>query len=122
MSLPNPILIVCDDAPARELARQALGAEGAEVVETADAEYAVEILEQRADIRAIFAATHQLGLLSGLELARMAGERWPAIKHVVVTAHMPPADLPRSASFLQRPFDPDGLIRLLRQPATGRDA
>lgn len=65
------ILVVEDEALIRMGAAQMLEHAGFAVVEACNAHDAIDVLESRADIRAIFTDIHMPGTWDGMRLARM---------------------------------------------------
>jgi YesN/AraC family two-component response regulator len=83
-SLPS-VLIVDDEVQIRTYLRDALEAT-ARVIEAADGERALEILQTRADSTIDLALVdHVLPKCSGLEVLRVARHRWPWIPVVIIT-------------------------------------
>ena len=96
------ILIVEDEALVRLCAVRMIEDAGFEVIEAANADEAIRILESRNDIRVVFTDIHMPGSIDGLKLAHAVRNRWPPIKIIVtsgrelITEH----DLPEGGRFL----------------------
>lgn len=84
------------------------------VYEAEDADQAMEVLDQRNDIRVVLIDATVSGRLDGLKLAHYVRERFPPTLLFVVSgnAPVPQQALPQRATFLPKPFD---LHRMLRQ-------
>ena len=111
------ILIVEDEPLVRLCAVDAVAAAGFEVIEAASADEAIQILERRSDILAVFTDIQMPGSMDGLKLAHAVRNRWPPIKLIVtsgrelVTEH----DLPEGGRFFAKPYDPTEICRALRE-------
>jgi CheY-like chemotaxis protein len=90
---------------------------GFEVVEAADADEAIEILETRSDIAVVFTDIQMPGSMDGLKLARAIRGRWPPIKIVATSGlvDVGEKDLPEGGRFLPKPYHPDELADVLRE-------
>ena len=111
------VLIVEDEFLLRMEAGDIIAAAGFEVVEAADADEAIEILESRLDITVIFTDIQMPGSMDGLKLARAVRGRWPPIKIVATSghAHVLETDLPEGGRFLAKPYRPLQVTGLLRE-------
>jgi CheY-like chemotaxis protein len=110
------ILIVEDEPLVRLCAVEALEDAGYQVVEAANADEAIAILESRRDIRVIFTDIHMPGSMDGLKLAHAVRHRWPPIKIIVTSGREKIAseDLPEGGRFFAKPYDPAKLKDTLR--------
>ena len=82
------MLIVEDEFLLRMDAVDMIAAAGFEVVEAANADEAIEILEARRDITVVFTDIQMPGSMDGLKLARAVRGRWPPIKIVATSGHL----------------------------------
>jgi CheY-like chemotaxis protein len=100
------VLIVEDEFLIRTDAIEAIEAAGFDIVEAADADTAIEILEQRSDIRLIFTDIQMPGSMDGLKLAHFVKDRWPPIKIIATSGHakITESDLPKGSRFLSKPY------------------
>ena len=112
MSLPAPLVLIVEDEPlVRELAGAAITDAGFDVVEAANAQEALEILNDRQDIGVLCTDVNMPGPLDGLALARLVHERWPAIR-LVVTSGRPLSELvPDDGRFVAKPYTLDTLAQ-----------
>lgn len=78
---------------------------GFAVAGASHADEAVDILENRSDIRAVFTDIKIPGSIDGYKLARAIRGRWPPI-HLILTSALPPdtGELPANGLFIQKPY------------------
>ena len=79
------VLIVEDEPLVRFCAVQTVEEAGFAVIEAANADEAIAILESRRDIRVVFTDIHMPGSMDGLKLAHAVRDRWPPIKIIVTS-------------------------------------
>ena len=116
------VLIVEDELVLRMNALDMIAAAGFEVVEAANADQAIDILESRRDITVVFTDIQMPGSMDGLKLARAVRGRWPPIK-IVATSGQPDVgelDLPEGGRFLAKPYGSLQLAGMLRELTAGR--
>ncbi|MFZ2156509.1 MAG: response regulator [Bradyrhizobium sp.] len=111
------VLIVEDEFLLRMDATDMVKAAGFEVLEAANADQAIEILETRPDITVVFTDIQMPGSMDGLKLARAVRGRWPPIKIVATSGHhhVREIDLPEGGRFLPKPYSPNQVTGLLRE-------
>jgi len=111
------VLIVEDEFLLRIDAVDMVKAAGFEVVEAANADEAIEILESRRDITVVFTDIQMPGSMDGLKLARAVRGRWPPIKIVATSGHLHvrETDLPEGGRFLPKPYSPVEVAGLLQE-------
>jgi CheY-like chemotaxis protein len=116
------VLIVEDELLLRMNAVEMIEAAGFEVVEAANADEAIEILEARRDIGVVFTDIQMPGSMDGLKLVRAVRGRWPPIKIVATSGHVGVAqtDLPEGGRFLPKPYSPGQIMDVLRELTVGR--
>ena len=105
--ISDPVVLVVEDEvlirlDAGDMIREA----GFTVVEAADADEAVAILEARTDIVAIFTDIQMPGSMDGLKLARAVRDRWPPVKILATSGNVTLSrnDLPSGGQFLRKPY------------------
>jgi two-component system, response regulator PdtaR len=110
------VLVVEDDWPLRLIAVEVVEDAGYVVIEAANADEAILILEGRADIAVIFTDVDMPGSMDGLKLAYAVRHRWPPIKIIIVSGktHLNDADLPPDTQFFSKPYSVPGMISELR--------
>ena len=115
------VLIVEDEFLLRMDAVDMIAAAGFEVVEAANADDAIEILESRPDITVVFTDIQMPGSMDGLKLARAVRGRWPPIKIVATSGHVGvgEGDLPEGGRFLLKPYSPRQVTGVLRELTGG---
>jgi CheY-like chemotaxis protein len=115
------VLIVEDEFLLRMDAVDMIAAAGFEVVEAANADEAIEILEARPDITVIFTDIQMPGPMDGLKLARAVRGRWPPIKIVATSGHLHVSeiDLPDGGRFLSKPYSSNEVADVLRELTGG---
>jgi DNA-binding NtrC family response regulator len=105
MSPRLPLVLIVEDEPmVRELAGVAIADAGFEIVEAADAQQALEILNTRSDVGVLCTDVDMPGAMNGLQLASLVHERWPAIRLVVTSGRPLPAPVPDNGRFLSKPY------------------
>jgi CheY-like chemotaxis protein len=102
------VLIVEDEALIRMGAVRMIEDAGFEVIEAANADEAIQILESRSGIRVVFTDIHMPGSMDGLKLAHAVRNRWPPIKIIVTSGRelLTEHDLPDGGRFLSKPYNP----------------
>ena len=100
------VLIVEDEFLLRMDAVDMIAAAGFEVLEAANADEAIEILESRRDITVVFTDVQMPGSMDGLKLARAVRGRWPPIKIIATSGHfdISESELPAGGRFLAKPY------------------
>src|ERR1700719_4394816 len=111
------ILVVEDEFLLRMDAAVMIAAAGFAVVEAANADEAIDILETRSDIAVVFTDIQMPGAMDGLRLARAVRGRWPPIKIVATSGHVhvSETDLPEGGRFLPKPYNPMQVTGVLRE-------
>jgi len=109
------VLVVEDEALLRMDAVNMITAAGFAVVEAANADDAIEILEARPDITIVFTDIQMPGSMDGLKLARAVRGRWPPIKIVATSGlvDVGEKDLPEGGRFLPKPYQAEALTEVL---------
>ncbi len=112
-----PIILIVDDEPLiRQSAVQMIEDAGFEIIEAANADEAIRILESCSDIRVVFTDIHMPGSMDGLKLAHAIRNRWPPIKIIVTSGRefLTERDLPEGGRFFAKPYDPFQIRETLR--------
>jgi CheY-like chemotaxis protein len=122
MTRPNPpgspvVLLVEDEPLVRILNLDILHEAGFRVVDANDADEAFEILKRRTDVKAVLTDVDMPGSMNGFEFARLVAQGWPEVGVLVISGKMRPGpgDLPPRSGFLPKPYDPETLIKALRE-------
>jgi CheY-like chemotaxis protein len=114
---PVIVLLVEDEALVRMMAADVLRDEGGfKVVEAANVDEALTVLEATEDVRALVTDVEMPGSLDGFTLARVVKQAWPQIGIVVTSGRMAPGpkDLPSGALFMPKPYRPADLLAAVR--------
>jgi CheY-like chemotaxis protein len=115
---PNSVvLIVEDEFLIRMNAVEMIEQAGFEVVESANADEAIAILESRLDITVVFTDIQMPGSMDGLKLAAAVRDRWPPVRIVATSGRVQlgPGDLPEGGRFVRKPYSPAEITQLLRE-------
>ena len=111
------VLLVEDEILLRMNAIEIIEEGGFDVVEAANADEAIAILESRSDISVIFTDIQMPGSMDGLKLAAAVRGRWPPIKIITTSGRyvLHEVDLPDGGVFLPKPYTSDGILFALRE-------
>jgi CheY-like chemotaxis protein len=111
------VLIVEDEFLIRMDAVDMIRGAGFDVVEAADADEAITILESRFDITVVFTDIQMPGSMDGLKLAAAIRGRWPPIKIVATSGMLKigEGDLPPGSRFLAKPYSAPQIVATLRE-------
>lgn len=117
-SSKTPAVLIVEDEPLVRLdAVRAIEDAGFEVVEAANADEAIRILENRSDIQVVFTDIQMPGSIDGLKLAHAVRNRWPPIKIIVTSGHhlVSENDLPEGGRFFAKPYDSTQITNTIRE-------
>jgi CheY-like chemotaxis protein len=109
------VLIVEDEFLIRMCAVQIIQDAGFDVVEVADADEAIAVLESRGDIRVVFTDIRMPGSMDGLKLAHAVRDRWPPV-HIIATSGyhaITATDLPAGSLLLLKPYSERKIVDAL---------
>jgi len=113
----RPVVLLVEDEPlVRMFGADVLEEAGYEVLEAADGDEALQVLEARSDIHVLFTDVNMPGSLDGLDLARLVHERRPGIKLLIASGQVRLNDheIPDAGRFLPKPYNPDDILREVR--------
>jgi CheY-like chemotaxis protein len=113
------ILVVEDEFLVRMDAADMIRNAGFEVVEAANADQAISILESRFDITVVFTDVQMPGSMDGLKLAATVRGRWPPIKIITTSANarLRLDDLPSGGRFLAKPYTQAQILTAIDEAA-----
>ena len=113
------VLVVDDEVFARLFAVQVFLDEGFTVLEAADAEEGLEVLENNDDVGLLFTDISMPGDMDGLDLIARVREDRPGLSFVATSGQVMPADelLPHGARFLPKPYTAHALMSAIREVA-----
>jgi CheY-like chemotaxis protein len=115
------VLIVEDDFLLRMDAAEMIKGVGFDVIEAANADQAIEVLEAHPDIIVVFTDIQMPGSMDGLKLAQAVRGRWPPIKIIATSGRLNvgEVDLPEGGRFLPKPYSHAQVARVLRELTAG---
>ena len=115
----RPVVLLVEDEPLTRMdACLSLQDAGFEVLDAADAEAALALVRDRADIAVMVTDVQMPGPLDGLTLARVVRTLRPQVRIVVTSGglRLGEEDLPGGVAFVPKPYAVDGLARRLSAP------
>ncbi len=113
------VLIVEDEAVIRMNIVQVVEDAGYEALQATNADEAVDILEFRDDICAVFTDIRMPGYMDGIRLAHVIRGRWPPIQLIIMSG----LEVPDGAEFpwfIRKPYGNEQIIAALRQVESGQ--
>lgn len=115
------ILIVEDDAGAREIAALILEAEGYRVTQANGGNQALQLMEGGGAFDLVFSDINMPGGMDGIQLARRVADLGTQVPVVLTSGHAQGSfrDFPANASFLPKPYNRQALLGMLRQQLPG---
>jgi CheY-like chemotaxis protein len=116
-STKSPAVLIVEDEPLVRIgAVNLIEDAGFEVIEAANADEAIGILECRSDVRVVFTDIHMPGSMDGLKLAHAVRNRWPPIRIIVTSGRELIAEqvLPEGGRFFAKPYNPIEILDALR--------
>jgi two-component system, response regulator PdtaR len=109
------VLIVESEALIRMSAVHMVEDSGFSSLNVGNADDAIEILEKRRDVRAVFTDINMSGSMDGLKLAHAIHGRWPPI-HLIVTSGLNMANkLPADGRFILKPYSAEQVATALSE-------
>ena len=113
---PTNVLVVEDEMVLRMRAVDIVEDAGFTAVEAVNADEAIAILEQRADISLLFSDIQMPGSMDGLKLAHAVHDRWPSIKIILVSGQIKvsEAERPAESRFFGKPLEVKEMIAELQ--------
>jgi CheY-like chemotaxis protein len=114
---PNPLVVVVvdDDVFERMGASGMFLDAGYRVLEAQDADEALRLFEENADIRLLFTDVSMPGSMSGSDLACRVAERWPRVGIIITSGRPRPPLLPLSTLFHDKPYEPAVVLRQAKE-------
>lgn len=117
-ALKQTVLVVEDDQLQRELVSVIFEESDMHVIACMSAEAAAAVLEKvGSELTLMFTDVDLDGEISGIDLAKIARERFPHIDVIVTSGYEMEDDIPDDVVFMQKPWLP---LELLRQAAMSR--
>lgn len=111
------ILVVEDETFTRMDGVEILRAAGFDIVEAANADEAIQMLERNPGIHLVFTDIDMPGSMNGLKLAAAVRDRWPPVRIIATSGHfkIQLGDLPAGARFISKPYQPAQIISAIRE-------
>lgn len=114
---PSPaVLVVEDEALLLFTIADDLRDAGFTVFEATNAETALILLEEKAEVGVLFTDVDMPGRLDGLQLSGVVSSRWPGVKILVTSGHvsLKDRDLPSGGRFIPKPYTPAMIVESIR--------
>jgi CheY-like chemotaxis protein len=110
------ILVVEDECLVRMDIVTSLEDAGFSTLEAGTSAEALDVLERRSDIRAIFTDIEMPGTMDGVALCHFVRRRWPPTILVISSGRSRPSqsDMPQDVMFIGKPHQPNQLETVLR--------
>lgn len=107
------IIVVDDEALIRMHGASMLEDAGYSVVEAANADEAIAILEGTTDVRLVFSDVDMPGSMNGVALAEVVHARWPNVRLLLTSGHhhIANAQLPDDGRFIPKPYSQKAVVR-----------
>jgi two-component system, response regulator PdtaR len=103
------VLVVEDEVLIRLQATDIIQNAGFDVLEAANADEAIQILQSRTDIEVIFTDVQMPGSMDGIKLAAAVRDRWPPVKIIATSGRSGDLakSLPSGGRFISKPYGQD---------------
>lgn len=109
------ILVVEDDVLLRLITAEDLRGAGFSVIEAANADEAMTILDGAVPVDLVLTDIRMPGSMDGLALAAFVRQRWPSLRIVVASGERPTqAALAVADAFLPKPYDSSAILARLK--------
>jgi CheY-like chemotaxis protein len=111
------VLLVEDEVLVRMLGVDVLEEAGYRVIEAANADVALKVLEADPEaISILFTDVHMPGSMDGQGLARIVDQRWPWIRIIITSgqARLSSEDVPDHGRFVPKPWVVDAMMKAIR--------
>ena len=120
----NTLLVVEDEVLIRQLAVMALEETGARVVEAADVDEAMALLDGMDDLAALVSDVQMPGHRDGVDLATIVKDMFPNCVIVLTSGRQLPTDrsIPDGTLYLGKPWSPERLAEVVSGELGGNTA
>jgi CheY-like chemotaxis protein len=115
---PPVVLLVEDELLVRMTAADTLEEAGFHVLEAADADIAMAVLEARsAEVQVLFTDVHMPGSMDGMELAEQVHARWPHVRLLISSGYAQPQsdEIPDHGRFVPKPYRGATIVRQIHE-------
>ena len=109
------VVIVDDDVFERMGASYMFSDAGYRVLEAENADKALQLFEDNADIRLLFTDVNIFGSMSGSDLAHQVARRWPEVGVIMTSGRPQPEALPLGTKFHAKPYEPTNVLQHARE-------
>jgi CheY-like chemotaxis protein len=116
------VLLVEDELLVRMAAAGDLEEAGFHVLEAANADVALAVLEACSDtVQVLFTDIDMPGSMNGLDLAESVQQRWPHISLLISSAYhkLHPGQIPDEGRFVPKPYCSEDVVQHIRELVTG---
>ena len=115
MKSPLVVLVVEDEPLLRMDIACDLEERGMDVLEAANANEALTILQENQTVAALFTDIDMPGSMNGLGLAATVRDRWPPIKIIVTSGHrqVKSSQMPNGSRFFGKPYSSEEVANAL---------
>jgi len=118
-----PVVLVVDDEPlVRMTAADQLDEAGFQVLEAANADEALTLLEAHSnEVRVLFTDVDMPGSMNGMALAEQVYRRWPHVLLLISSGHArpDPDEIPDHGHFVPKPYHGATLVRHITEMMQG---
>jgi CheY-like chemotaxis protein len=115
---PLVVLLVEDEPLVRMTATDELEEAGFQVLEAANADVALTVLEARSDeVHVLFTDVHMPGSMDGMELAEQVHARWPHVRLLISSGYARPREdeIPDDGRFVPKPYRASTLVSHIQE-------
>ncbi len=115
------VLLVEDELLVRMAAAEDLQDAGFHVLEAANADVALAVLETCShDVQVLFTDIDMPGSMNGLDLAESVQQRWPHISLLISSAYhrLHPEKIPDDGRFVPKPYSSEEVVKHIRELVT----
>ena len=111
------VLVVEDEVLIRTDIADTLTRAGYVVLQAANADEAIRVMEHRSDVSLVFTDIGMPGSIDGLKLAHYVAKKWPPVRLLLTSGHhtLKPTDLPSGARFCSKPVSPAAMTAVIAE-------
>jgi len=115
---PPVVLLVEDEPLVRMTAADGLEEAGFEVMEAANADAALSVLDARSDeVQVLFTDVNMPGSMDGMALAAKVHAKWPHVRLLISSGYARPGpdEIPDDGRFVPKPYRADTIVRHIHE-------